>query len=318
MSDTFMGRFCGWFWQGKAIGENQLRVAAKSHQQARLEQYAMTAAEAGDRALHPVTPLRSGSGEVVSALLHRESVLASLLAMGRSPDDLSEDDALRVPISRALPSSVSFARLCELLDSSSSADGLEANLRVRPDEAEALAVSARTLLDVARAPERQLQQALRRRLLRTGVALAFVSLLVVLGFQLGARVIQGPNLADGKPWRTSSTYKGFSPEQGVCDGNETAIFFHTQRESEPWVELDLGAPTTIERVDVGNRRDCCRDRSFPLAIEISLNGEDWEEIGRRVEPFTTWTLKVEPTSARYVRAKAIKRTFLHLESFEVR
>jgi hypothetical protein len=293
-------------------------VAAKSHRRTKLEQYAMTSAEAGDRALHPVTPLRSGSGVVVSALLHKESLRATLLALDSSVSDLAEDEALRAHVTRALPQSVSFQRLCELVTEPSNIDEVEGDLRVLSAEAEALAGAARALLEVARTPERRLQQAFARRFLRTGVTVLLLVLAVILGAEAGARVVRGPNLAEGKPWRASSAYRGFSAEAGICDGNKTRIFFHTNREQEPWVELDLGEPTLIERVDVRNRRDCCRDRSFPLAIEGSLDGQDWQELGRQTEPFSKWTLEFGPTKARYVRAKALKRTFLHLESVEVR
>jgi hypothetical protein len=318
MSDTFMGRFFGWFWQQEIIRESQKQVAAKSHRRAKLELYAMTAAEAGDRALHPVTPLRSGPGEVVSALLHKESIRATLLALGTSVGGLAEDEALAAQVACTLPQSVTFERLYELVTKPSNIDEVDGNLRVRPVEAEALAAAARELLDVARTPERRLHQAFARRLLRTSVAVFLLVLAVIVGVDAGARVVRGPNLAEGKPWRASSTYRGFSAEAGMCDGGKTRIFFHTNREQDPWVELDLGEPTLIARVDVQNRRDCCQDRSFPLAIEGSLDGQEWQELGRQPEPFSKWSLEFEPTEARYVRAKALKLTFLHLESVEVR
>jgi len=318
MSDTFMGRFFGWFSQQQIIQESRTQVAAKSHRRNKLEQYAMISAEAGDRALHPVTPLRSGSGEVVSALLHKEGIRATLLALGSSVAGLAEDEALRAQLTGALPEAVSFERLCELVTESPDIDGVEGNLRVRSAEAEALAGASRALIKVARAPEHQLQRALARRFVRVGVTVVLLALAVIGVAETGARIARGPNLAADTPWRASSAYKGFSAEAGTCDGNETRIFFHTNREQAPWVELDLGEPTLIGRVDVQNRRDCCRDRSFPLAIEGSLDGQEWQELGRQTEPFSKWTLEFEPTKARYVRAKALKRTFLHLESLEVR
>ncbi|MDH3202277.1 MAG: discoidin domain-containing protein [Myxococcales bacterium] len=318
MSDTFRRRFLGWFSQQGITQESRKQVAAKSHRRTKLEQYAMTSAEAGDRALRPVTPLRSGSGEVVSALLHKESIRATLLALGSSIGGLAEDEALRARVTQSLPRSVSFERLCELIAEPSDIEGVEGNLRVGSAEAEALAGAARALLDVARAPERQLQRALARRFLRTSVPVLLLALAVVFGAETGARLALGHDLAEGKPWRASSAYRGFSADEGICDGNRTSIFFHTNREEEPWVELDLGDPTFISRVDVQNRRDCCRDRSFPLAIEGSLDGQEWQVLGRQTEPFSKWVLEFEPTEARYVRAKALKRTFLHLESLEVR
>jgi hypothetical protein len=237
-----------------------------------------------------------------------------LRALGRNLGD----ESLHAVVSRALPQSVSYQRLRELVAESLPIDGALGDLRVRPAETEALAGVARALLDLARAPERQLQRAFARRYLRTGVVALVLALAAVFAADAGARIVRGSNLADGRPWRASSVYKGFSPETGICDGRRTRIFFHTNLEREPWVEVDLGEPTPITRVDVRNRRDCCRDRSFPLLIEGSLDGQAWQELGRRPEPFSTWTLRFEPTLARYVRAKALKRTFLHLESLEVR
>jgi hypothetical protein len=318
MSDTFMRRFFEWFSQAETIRTSQERVAAKSDHRAKLEQHARIAAEAGDALLHPVAPLRSGSGKAVSSLLHKESISTTLLALGRAPNDLVEDDALRSEVTRALPASVSFERLSELVAAPPQIDAVETKIGIRSEEAEALAGAAHALLDVALAPEHQLQRALTRRLLRISVTALLLALATVVVVEAVISIAIGPNLASGKPWRASSAYAGFSPEAGMCDGRKTRIFFHTNREQDPWVELDLGEPTLIHRVDVRNRRDCCRDRSFPLMIEGSLDGQTWHELGRQTQPFTKWTLEFEPTRARYVRAKALKRTFLHLESFEVR
>ena len=84
-----------------------------------------------------------------------------------------------------------------------------------------------------------------------------------------------------------------------------------QREPMRWSREQLSTKST-------QRRDCCRDRAFPLAIEGSLDREKWQELGRQTEPFSKWTLELQPTEVRYVRAKALKRTVLHLEGFEVR
>lgn len=318
MSDGFMGRFVDWISQRRIIEESEKRIAGKSRRRARLEQYAMTSAEAGDRALDPVTPLRSGSGEIVSALLHRESICASLLALGSSVEALADDEALRDELARALPRSVTVERLCELVQEPSNLDKLDGDPPVRMTDAQSLATAARALLELTRGAERQLQKASTRRFLRIGVTGLLLTLSIAFGAEAASRIAKGPNLAEGRPWRASSAYDGFSAEAGICDGGKTRIFFHTTRELEPWVELDLGEPTVIRRVDVRNRRDCCRDRSYPLAIEGSVDAQTWQELGRQTEPFSEWTLKFQATEVRYVRAKALKRTFLHLESLEVR
>lgn len=313
-----VSRFFDWFWQGERIRSNRVRIAEKSHRRRSLERYARTTAEAADRVLDPVTPLRAGSGEAVCALLYKESIRASLAALGRSISSLIEDDTLRAQVARSLSNDVSLERVYELLTEPPAVEGLEGDPRVRTSEAKALAHSARTLLDIAQAPERQLERAFLLRSVRTSLGILVLALGVFAGVRIGFDIARGPDLATAKPWRASSSYEGFDPEARRVDGNRTRVFFHTKRERDPWVELDLEEPTTIRRVDVRNRRDCCRDRAFPLAIEGSLDGKTWRELGRRTEPFGRWTLKLEPTTVRYVRAKGLKRTFLHLESLEVR
>jgi hypothetical protein len=318
MSKSFTRRLLNWFWQQDALADNTRRLDAKSDRRKQLERRATLYAEVGDRALHPVTPLRSGTGELASAMLHRESIRETLSALDKGVSDMTEDAALRACVADGLPSAVSLERLCELVAEPVDLSSMDLDPARRSAEAEALAGVARELLGFAQAPERAVRKAVSRRVWRTGLAIVF---LLAAGF-VGAKAVvwslRGPNLAEGKPWRASSAYGGFSPEAGVCDGRKTRIFFHTNREQHPWVEIDLVEPTLIRRVDVRNRRDCCQDRAFPLAIESSLDGTQWHELGRQTKPFSSWTLEFEPRMARFVRARALKRTFLHLESFEVR
>ena len=318
MTDRTKRGVLGWLWQGATVAESRKRIDAKSERRKELEAFAATAAETGDRALRPVTPLRFGPGEAVSASLHSQSIRATLRALDSSAQGLRDNEGLRGRIEEAVSGAISFERLVELLVPPPGVDADEAWMQVTPNEAQALASAARALLDEARASERQLHDALLRRVVRTtsfAFVVAVVAIVVVVG---GTRVLSGPNLAEGKPWRASSTYRGFSPADGMCDKRKTAIFFHTNREQDPWVEIDLGQPTSIHRVDIRNRRDCCRDRTFPLTIEVSTDGTQWTEVGTQTEPFSRWTLEFAPIPARYVRARARKRTFLHLEGFEVR
>jgi hypothetical protein len=306
-----------WRGQREVIDECHRRINAKSQRRLQLERYAATLAEAGDRTLRPTTPLRSGTGETVAALLYAKSIRASLSAIDSGVVDLAENEALRGLVNRALPPGVPVERLFDLLRDSSDAE-MEEQLDATATEAEGLAGVARALLDLTRAPERELQRAHVRRMMRAIIPLVILAFGVGGAAWIGVHFARGPDLAEGKPWKASSTYRGFSPEAGICDGRKTSIFFHTNRENNPWVELDLAAPTTIGRVDIRNRHDCCRDRAFPLAVEVSVDGQTWRELGRIEDPFTEWTLEFQPTKARYVRAKAMKRTFLHLESFEIR
>ena len=60
-----------------------------------------------------------------------------------------------------------------------------------------------------------------------------------------ARLTTGQNLAEGKPFRTSSTWSGWAACQ--ADGSCSDVIFHTDEQMNPWVEYDLGAPKKIHQ-----------------------------------------------------------------------
>jgi hypothetical protein len=137
---------------------------------------------------------------------------------------------------------------------------------------------------------------------------------LVLGAVLSvARFTRHPNFLERAVVRTSSTYSGFSLKDGVCDGRKTRIIFHTNREDQPFAEFDMGAPRIIRNLELVNRRDCCEDRALPLAVEVSQDGNVWREVLRRKDAFSELHQKIPPTSVRYVRVRALKKTWFHLE-----
>jgi hypothetical protein len=124
-------------------------------------------------------------------------------------------------------------------------------------------------------------------------------------------VTQGPDLALGKPRRTSSVTTGWSPQARDYQ-------FHTQEEDSPWVEIDLQKPTQFSVVDIINRKDCCQDRAVPTVIEVSRDQQRWKEVSRRTETYSTWRAKFAPVTARYVRVRVARHSFLHLAGVAVR
>ena len=48
-------------------------------------------------------------------------------------------------------------------------------------------------------------------------------------------------------------------------------FFHSVKEDNPWLKVQLNKPTVVYSVTVGNRKDCCGDRSVsgPRIAKIS-------------------------------------------------
>jgi hypothetical protein len=145
------------------------------------------------------------------------------------------------------------------------------------------------------------------------VALACV---VFLGAH-AAQWVEPKDLAKGKPWRASSALFQCYPDRLDCGGTRTSIFFHTQQENEPWVVIDLQAPTSFSSVSVVNRRDAAKERAVPLALEVSDDEKTWRLLARRDEDFSAWRPRFEATTARYVRLKALRNTYLHLDAVKV-
>ena len=314
MSSSKGSRLRDWFSQRPQMDRARGAIGDKSDARLSLEAHAAVCVEAADRVARPVEPLRAGSGGRAATTLYAEAIVGCLRALDLTPDSLRARPELCARLERRLPDTVTIGRMVEL----AARPGLNTTLALEANEITGLREAAHALLHEVRAPERELEDATVRRVVRTVVPTLALLLLFGLGGSALAPRLAGPDLADGKPFRTSSNYPGFDRVTGVVDGNSTDIFFHTKRDKNPWIELDLGQPTTIDRIDVGNRTDCCRKRPLPLLVEGSLDGQDWFELGRRTEPFTRWTLRIEPTSVRYVRATAEKRTFLHFEFLEVR
>ncbi len=125
------------------------------------------------------------------------------------------------------------------------------------------------------------------------------------------------DLARGKPWSTSSSAMTCEPARHRCGTASTDILFHTKEEDNPWFQVDLGAARRITKVEIRNRRDCCPDRAIPLVVETSLDGAQWIEVGRRTDSFFEWTAQFPPREARFVRARALRVTILHLRGLRV-
>jgi hypothetical protein len=171
---------------------------------------------------------------------------------------------------------------------------------------------AEALLWESDAPRRRLSWVRTQRWMRTGAA-AVAVLLAVAGVQ---RLVRGPDLAAGKPFRISKEWAGWPNCQTFPDCGQ--LMFHTDTDNNPWVEFDLGAPKKVRRVEIGNRDNCCQDRAVPLIVELSTDQKVWTQVARRDQEFVDWTAKFPPKTARYVRLKVLKESILHLISVAVR
>jgi len=186
------------------------------------------------------------------------------------------------------------------------ADGGHAPLREVTDEEAARAGKfAAALVAEVDVPKKRVERVRLQRGLRLGLA-GVTLLLVAYGVRA---LILGPNLVSGKPFKTSSDWH-LCP----CDG----VFFHTNREDNPWMEYDLGKPTAFHRLEIKNRVECCEDRAVPLIVETSNDHVKWTELARRDEVFSTWTVTFPKKTARYLRFRVPRVTELHFAEVVLR
>jgi hypothetical protein len=196
-------------------------------------------------------------------------------------------------------------------------------LSVSPPEA---AEPPAMLLDEAASQFSALAQAANRKshhgiARRQGGAIAGLMLglwLASAGVLAASRVLEPRDLAKGQPWRASSSWGTCDPEHGMCGPLHSRIFFHTQDDDSPWVEIDLGKPQTFSSLTIVNRRDeHLEDRAVPLVIEVSDDQQGFKEIARRDAVFSVWEPRFPPVTARFVRARVTRKSWLHLEAVKV-
>ena len=145
----------------------------------------------------------------------------------------------------------------------------------------------------------------------------------------------GRNLARGRPSFVSSVDEVWchacgSPAAegaGAVSGRRSRGYqFHTKAESDPWWQVDLGAPCLLTEVRVFNRCDSQQERARYLVFLASDNGEVWTEIHRKVSaedfgqealpnPYR-WTI-YRPTIVRHLRLVQPGFNYFHLDQVEV-
>jgi hypothetical protein len=299
-----------WFTREATLRDARGRLPAAGGTADRAYRQAQLLLEVARRTSEPVEPLPDGSRPAVLLPLYRDAAYWALVAErpadGPPPADL-QTLWERVPLERRQqaaggPSMLAAARRALLEVSPGSID-------VRDEDVFSARTFAENVYRDLETPRRQTDRILAGRWLRIGGAAA---VLIALGVWARERTI-GPNLAEGKAFRTSSSWSGCSGDAGCRE-----LLFHTDPQKEPWVEFDLGAPIKIRRIEVTNRPDCCTDRATPLIAEVSRDRVSWAEVAKKDEPFATWTSTFRPTIARYLRLRVTKETALHLKEVVIR
>jgi hypothetical protein len=175
---------------------------------------------------------------------------------------------------------------------------------------------SRTLIALLDAPDNALRAARSARTQRLAALLVIVLVALVGLIAFGGSNEERLDLARERAWKSSSSMGGCRSPQQSCS-ESPLYFFHTAEEDDPWLEIDLGAKQFVSAVRLLNRNDCCPDRAVPLVVELSDDREKWREVARRTESFINLRLDFRQESARYVRVRALKKTWLHLRAVRV-
>jgi hypothetical protein len=132
------------------------------------------------------------------------------------------------------------------------------------------------------------------------------------------RWIRTPHdLARGARWRSSSALDGWVSTGTIGEVQPPNLVFHTLEEHEPWIEIDLGALRTVRAAHIVAREDCCRDRTFPLIVEVGEDRSKLREVARRTSEFRAWDPSFAPTPARFVRLRQLNDKFFHLAAISI-
>jgi hypothetical protein len=159
----------------------------------------------------------------------------------------------------------------------------------------------------------------RGRRLAAAIGVAFA----VFSFRHRLMILLGPpDLALHKAVSYSSLMDGMPLPWALTNGTlENQFGAHTAKEKDPWLQIDLGEPTTIGAIRVYNRADGYLDQQVPMEISVSQDGKSFRQISHRERTFTQgwpWRVRIRGTvTARYVRLQTRRDDPLCLSEVEV-
>ncbi len=135
------------------------------------------------------------------------------------------------------------------------------------------------------------------------------------------QVFAPSNLAAMRPATQSSTL-GTAGATLATDGNTDGNWnnesvSHTNFEVQPWWQVDLGSIKSLGEVVLYNRTDCCSTRLANFAIEVSIDGANWQTASGF--PSTAGVRTAIPLQAvgRFVRVRLQAPNYLSLAEVQV-
>jgi hypothetical protein len=300
-----------WFWRRQALDAARAQLPRRDELAGRAFEQVRLLREVAWQIAAPTEPPPAGRRAAVLLSVCRDMVYWTLIAGLRNVDERDPTLATlweRTPHEKLVSAAGSERNLKtvhELLVDTSLIGSLDAT----DDDVERVRAFAGALYDDLAVPRRRVIRIVGQRWLRSGAAVAAL-VVVVLAIRALA---MGPNLASRGTMRTSSQLPGCETDPGCAP-----LLFHTNAENNPWVEFDLGAPTPIQTIDIGNRPDCCQDRAVPLVAEVSSDHVSWREVARKDTEFSRWKATFPRTDARYVRLRVLKHVYFGFADVAIR
>lgn len=135
------------------------------------------------------------------------------------------------------------------------------------------------------------------------------------------------NVSLHKPCQQSSYYQFFTPGrlQSAVNGIKNGQFsFHTEKEINPWWQVDLEESYQLREIKIYNRVGSLSERARTLRVLLSSDGANWEENYANDEcnifggvDSNPLIIPIHGKVARYVRLQLNEENYLHLDEVEV-
>lgn len=118
----------------------------------------------------------------------------------------------------------------------------------------------------------------------------------------------------------SSISKQYSPKVDDLLTTGKGIYaFHTDREDNPWLIVDLGSERTVNGAEIWNRQGSGSGKANNLWLSISTDGKNWTDVWHTKSAKIRWAAIIDqPQKARYVRLQLRKpREEFHLKLVKI-
>ena len=129
----------------------------------------------------------------------------------------------------------------------------------------------------------------------------------------------GAWISEGAKVSYSSRDARYAPKSDtLTSSGEGAFAFHTQKEENPWLVIDLGRERKVMGAEIVNRSDAQGSRTSRLWMSVSQDGKNWRDVWHSDDTRRRWNAVLEkPESARYVRIQMRKNEIFHLKRVRI-